>query len=326
MEKNTEILLKPEQEAVVITERIKDYGRTAVNAVCNIGRELRRMKVEALYVHLGYDSFEEYTEKEFNFKRRQAYHYISVYEELGEEFVQSNAQLGITKLALLTQLNAEDRTEIMASEDLVGMTTREVEELVSKYKEQGEQLSMLQEENAALKEELDIEPPEVEEMRREKQEAERHVKSLEERIKELEARPVDVQVAEPVTKEIIKEVPDKKTEKELKEAEKKLKEKEKDLDDFQKAANERIRKAEQEKEALEAEVAELRKSAEKPPENFDKSSFKAMFASAYKEITGLIEFVKSSETEDKPVFTDKVRKLLKAAETALKEEENVDKG
>lgn len=335
MEKNTEILLKPEQEAVVITERIKDYGRTAVNAVCNIGRELRRMKVEALYVHLGYDSFEEYTEKEFNFKRRQAYHYISVYEELGEEFVQSNAQLGITKLALLTQLNAEDRNEIMVSENLVGMTTREVEELVSKYKEQGEQLSMLQEENEELKKACDDDviaahnnelAQQVAELRKKLEQSVDEKNELRKQIEELEKAPKDVQVAEPVTKEIIKEVPDKKTEKKLKEAEKELKEKEKDLDDFQKAADERIRKAEQEKEALEAEVAELRKSAEKPPENFDKSSFKAMFASAYKEITGLIEFVKSSETEDKPVFTDKVRKLLKAAETALKEEENVDKG
>lgn len=371
MNTNTEMMLSPEQEAVVITERIKDYGRAAVNAICNIGKDLRRMKIEGLYTHLGYETFEDYAEKEFNLKRRQAYLYISVYEKLGEDFVQSNAQLGITKLALLAQMNAEDRAELMEAEDtdLNGMTTKEVEELVSKYKEQGEQLSMLQEENAALKEELDIEPPEVEEMRREKQEAERRVKSLEERIKkseeiaenyksysdkllaenekrgamlstqqaeirelkaknkELEERPVDVQVAEPVTKEIIKEVPDKKTEKKLKEAEKKLKEKEKDLDDFQKVADERIRKAEKEKEALEAEVAELRKAAEKPPENVDKSSFKAMFASAYKEITGLIEFVKSAEPEDKPVFTAKVEQLLAAVEKALKEADaDVDKG
>lgn len=71
------------------------------------------MKIEGLYTHLGYDSFEEYAEQEHNLKRRQAYQYISVYENLGEDFVQSNAQLGITKLALLTQINTEDRAEIM---------------------------------------------------------------------------------------------------------------------------------------------------------------------------------------------------------------------
>jgi DNA repair exonuclease SbcCD ATPase subunit len=366
MDKNTEIMLKPEQEAVLITERIKDYGKAAVNAVCNIGRELRRMKIEGLYVHLGYETFEEYTEKEFNFKRRQAYLYISVYEDLGEEFVQSNAQLGITKLALLTQLNNEDRTELMQSEDIAGMTTREVEELVSKYKEQGEQLSMLQEENAALKEELDLEPPEVEEMRRAKLEAERRVKSLEERIKkseeiaenyksysdkllaenekrgailssqqaeihdlkkkykELEERPVDVQVAEPVVKEVIKEVSDKKAiekkDKEIAKLKKKMEELEASRDEQE---QERVRQQEE----YEARIEAMKKAAEKPAEPADKSSFKAMFASAYKEITGLIEFVKEADEKDKPVFTEKVRQLLSAVEKALKEAEtDVDKG
>lgn len=339
MNTNTEMMLSPEQEAVVITERIKDYGRAAVNAICNIGKDLRRMKIEGLYTYIGYETFEDYAEKEFNLKRRQAYLYISVYEKLGEDFVQSNAQLGITKLALLAQMNAEDRAELMEAEDtdLNGMTTKEVEELVSKYKEQGEQLSMLEEENKKLtiakngaeniiaeKNKLEDEVSELRE-RLERTAAEKN--KLESKLEALENEPKDVQVAEPVTKEIIKEVPDKKTEKKLKEAEKKLKEKEKDLDDSRKAADERIRKAEQEKEALEAEVAELRKAAEKPPENVDKSSFKAMFASAYKEITGLIEFVKSAEPEDKPVFAAKVEQLLDAAEKALKEAEaDVDKG
>lgn len=333
MNTNTEIMLSPEQEAVVITERIKDYGRAAVNAICNIGKDLRRMKIEGLYTHLGYETFEDYAEKEFNLKRRQSYLYISVYEKLGEDFVQSNAQLGITKLALLAQMNAEDRAELMEAEDtdLNGMTTKEVEELVSKYKEQGEQLSMLQEENEELKSErLDKQEElekEIAELREKLEGSNAEILDLQEQVEFLENAPKEVQVAEPVVKEVIKEVPDKKTEKKLKEAEKKLKEKEKDLDDSRKAADERIRKAEQEKEALEAEVAELRKAAEKPPENVDKSSFKAMFASAYKEITGLIEFVKSAEPEDKPVFAAKVEQLLDAAEKALKEAEaDVDKG
>ena len=365
MDNNTEIMLSPEQEAVVITERIKDYGRAAVNAICNIGRDLRRMKIENLYTHLGYETFEDYAEKEFNLKRRQAYLYISVYEKLGEDFVQSNAQLGITKLALLAQMNAEDRAELMDAEDidLNGMTAKEVEELASKYKEQGKQLSMLQEENAALKEELDIEPPEVEEMRREmlraKEEAERRIKSLEERVKkseeiaenyksysdkllaenekrgamlssqqaeihdlknknrELEERPVDVQVAEPVTKEVIKEVPDKKAiEKKDKEI-KKLKDK---LSELESSVETKEKERAQQQEEYEARIEEMKKASEKQPENADKSSFKSMFASAYKEMTGLIEFVKSAEPEDKPVFTAKVEQLLAAVEKALKEE------
>ena len=41
-----------------------------------------------------------------------------------------------------------------------------------------------------------------------------------------------------------------------------------------------------------------------------------------KKITGLIEFVKSAEEIDKPLFTSKVIQLLEASEQALKEAEN----
>ena len=336
MNTNTEMMLSPEQEAVVITERIKEYGRAAVNAICNIGKDLRRMKIEGLYTHLGYETFEDYAEKEFNLKRRQAYLYISVYEKLGEDFVQSNAQLGITKLALLAQMNAEDRAELMDSEDtdLNGMTTKEVEELVSKYKEQGEQLSMLEEENKKLtiakngaenilaeKNKLEDEVSELRE-RLERTAAEKN--KLESKLEVLENEPKDVQVAEPVVKEVIKEVPDKKA---IEKKDKEIAKLKKQVKELEATRDEQEQERVDQKELYEAQIAELKKSAEKPPENVDKSSFKAMFASAYKEITGLIEFVKSAEPEDKPVFTAKVEQLLAAVEKALKEADaDVDKG
>lgn len=59
--------------------------------------------------------------------------------------MQSNAQLGITKLALLTQVNSEDRAEVMADNDLSGMTVSEIKTLIEKVKRQGEQLSMFEE-------------------------------------------------------------------------------------------------------------------------------------------------------------------------------------
>lgn len=325
MDKNTEIMLKPEQEAVLITERIKDYGKAAVNAVCNIGRELRRMKIEGLFVHLGYETFEEYAEKEFDMKRRQSYLYISVYEKLGEDFVQSNAQLGITKLAMLTQLNTEERTELMESQDLNGMTTKEVEELVSKYKEQGKQLSMLQEENEELKKARDDDvivaqnnelEQQVAELRERLKSSVEEKNELMDKIEELENAPKDVQVAEPVTKEIIKEVPDKKA---IEKKDKEIAKLKKQVKELEATRDEQEQERVDQKELYEAQIAELKKSAEKQPENADKSSFKSMFASAYKEMTGLIEFVKSAEPEDKPVFTAKVEQLLAAVEKALKE-------
>lgn len=296
--------------AIQITERIRANGRTAVNAVCAIGKDLRTMKIDNLYTELGYTDFETYAEKEFDLRRRQAYQYISVFERLGEEFVQSNAQLGITKLSLLAMANPEDRAEVMETEDVKGMTTRQLEELLDKYKQQGEQLSMLQEEK--------------EELSKEKTDNSRMIHALEQKIKELEERNTELENSpkEVAVQEV--QVPDKKTVKELKDTKKELKEREKEL----REAEERIKKLEDmssiEASAVKAEyegkILELQKklqTAEKPAENSDKSNFKAMLASAYKELTGLIEYISTSEPEDRKTYMQAAYKILNASKDAL---------
>ncbi len=285
--------------AIQITERIRANGRTAVNAVCAIGEDLRTMKIDGLYTELGYESFEDYAEKEFDLKRRQAYQYISVFEKLGKEFVQSNAQLGITKLALLAAANPEDRAEVMESEDIAKITTRELEELLDKYKQQGEQLSLLQEESKAETEKLQAKLA---------AEAARSAE-LEAKLSDIESAPVDVAV-----KEV--QVPDKKTEKKLKDAEKELKQKETEL---QNARALKI-KAEHEKAALEAKVAELQKAAEKPPENADKSNFKVLLSTVYRDMLGLVEFINDTEDiADRKQYFKKALEILHVCEDSIKE-------
>lgn len=285
--------------AIQITERIRANGRTAVNAVCAIGEDLRTMKIDNLYTELGYESFEDYAEKEFDLKRRQAYQYISVFEKLGKEFVQSNAQLGITKLALLATANPEDRAEVMESEDIAKITTRELEELLDKYKQQGEQLSLLQEESKAETEKLQAKLA---------AEAARSAE-LEAKLSDIESAPVDVAV-----KEV--QVPDKKTEKKLKDAEKELKQKETEL---QNARALKI-KAEHEKAALEAKVAELQKAAEKPPENADKSNFKVLLSTVYRDMLGLVEFINDTEDiADRKQYFKKALEILHVCEDSIKE-------
>lgn len=328
---NTNLVVKPEQEAIIINERIKANGQAAVNAVCAIGRDLRRMKIEGLYTHLGYDSFEEYAEQEHNLKRRQAYQYISVYENLGEDFVQSNAQLGITKLALLTQVNTEDRAEIMGDNDLFGMTVNEVKALLEKVKVQGEQLSMFESqisdkteqekepecksaEIKSLQARLDDTGNAMRKAAAEKQEIEKKNIELEARIKELENRPIDVAVAEPeikeVVKEVIKEVPDKKA----------IEEKDREIVTLQnkyKALDEaRIEEVEKIKKSYEERIAQLQKPPEQPA-NSEKNSFKLLYAEAYKSCLGLIEFIKSSEDKEKELFTERTDKLLDIARESL---------
>lgn len=285
--------------AIQITERIRANGRTAVNAVCAIGEDLRTMKIDGLYTELGYESFEDYAEKEFDLKRRQAYQYISVYEKLGKEFVQSNAQLGITKLALLATANPEDRAEVMESEDVAKITTRELEELLDKYKQQGEQLSLLQEESKAETEKLQAKLA---------AEAARSAE-LEAKLSDIESAPVDVAVREV-------QVPDKKTEKKLKDAEKELKQKEAEL---QNARALKI-KAEHEKAALEAKVAELQKAAEKPPENADKSNFKVLLSTVYRDMLGLVEYINDTEDiADRKQYFKKALEILHVCEDSIKE-------
>lgn len=327
------------ERAVQITERIKANGRIAVNAVCSIGKDLRTMKIDELYTELGYESFEDYAEKEFQLKRRQAYQYISVYEKLGEEFVQSNAQLGITKLSLLVAANPEDRTEIMESEDVQGMTSKELEEALAKCKQQGEQLSMLEEENIKLKEESELDRKEQENANaaaqrykneckhraEDQQRLEGRVKNLEEELKDKERIIANLE-GSVKEKEVIKEVPDKKTEKELAKvkkaqaaAEKELEKAKSEIENVNRVKEQMHEEAQKKISELNSKIEELSKAAEKPAENADKSNFKAILTSVYKEIIGLVEFIKSSDNpEERKVFFKKALEVLNAGKDSLK--------
>ena len=339
--------------AIQITERIRANGRTAVNAVCAIGEDLRTMKIDGLYTELGYESFEDYAEKEFDLKRRQAYQYISVYEKLGKEFVQSNAQLGITKLALLATANPEDRAEVMESEDVAKITTRELEELLDKYKQQGEQLSLLQKESKAETEKLQAKLA---------AEAARSAE-LEAKLDKIEAQPKEVTVA---TKEV--PVPDKETEEQLKkktqelisanaekdsmrkelnaanaelemykkssadtrkkiseEVEKEKKKLSKELKDIEtrlqnaRAAAEQAKEnAEKEKAEFLKQIEELKQAAQKPPENADKSNFKVLLSTVYRDMLGLVEFIKDTEGAERKQYFGKALEIIHICEESVK--------
>lgn len=326
--------------AVQITERIRANGRTAVNAVCAIGKDLRTMKTDKLYTELGYAEFEEYAEKEFDLKRRQTYQYISVYEKLGEEFVQSNAQLGITKLALLATANPEDRAEVMESKDVQGMTTRELEDLLNKFKQQGEQLSFLQEKNTELEgkvKELESAPKDVDVAVKEvpvpdKETEEQLKKKTQELIsanaeknsieKELNAVNAELEMykksSADMKKKIAEEV-EKGIEKEKKKISKELKEAELSLRTARAAAEQAKEQAEQDKAQFLKQIDELKKAAEKPAESTDKSNFKVMLSTVYRDMLGLVEYIKGTESvEDREQYFRKALEILHVCEDSIK--------
>lgn len=342
-ERDVESTMAPEARAQLLTERIKEYGSTAARAVWAIGRDLRTMKAEELYTELGYETFEEYAEREFQLKRRQAYTYISVYEKLGpNEIMQSTAQLGITKLSLLTTVDAEDRAEILAEHDVAGMTTKELEKLLEDYKVQGEQLSLLEEkveEMESVRMDTTALIDKAEELEGERDELAAQVKELRQTVKDLEAKKGKPEVVEKIVeKEVVKEVSDtqelnlarqlqKEAETKAEKAEKNLDKKHKDLLAAEKRAKEAQTELQELKDKLAAEAEKHREElekvkaeAQKPSDSGDKQSFKHAYAASYKELTGLLEIIDSTDDkQERQIFQAKAEQLLALVGEKLRE-------
>ena len=176
-------------------QKIITAEQTAANAMISLCENLKLMRDKHLYEALGFETFDKYTEQACGIKRRQAYNYISTYEKLGGTVLQSNAQLGITKLQLLTEVCAVDTAEIIAENDLAGMAVKEIKELVEKSKQQGEQLAL-------LGDELNDSNNAQKSLQADKQNLAEENKLLHKRIKELESKPVEVAVQEPTQAQI----------------------------------------------------------------------------------------------------------------------------
>ncbi len=138
----------PEQnEAFYVHEQIKANCRSVCEGLVGLGRNLKEMRDRKLYMQLGYEDFTEYTEAEHGIKQRMAYNYISAYEKLGIQFLQSNAKLGITKVMEIATLDTEERAKLMAehtAEELESMSTAEFKRMTEEIKSLKEQLSFLQ--------------------------------------------------------------------------------------------------------------------------------------------------------------------------------------
>ncbi|MBR5223265.1 MAG: DUF3102 domain-containing protein [Clostridia bacterium] len=182
--------LAAEQQAQELDNQIKLYANAAWINLVEACKCLKRMRDTKLYEKLGYSTFGEYTEASLNIKERQAYTYISTMEAHGEAFLQLNANLGITKLALISNIPAPDRQDFVESHDLAGMTVEQVKELVAANDQKGEQIGMLQEEIADKDDELT--------------EAEERIRELEAELEVAQNKPTEVAVREPSAEELLR--------------------------------------------------------------------------------------------------------------------------
>lgn len=129
------------QKAYDTHARILANGQVMARALVDVCHDLKTMRDEGLYTELGYDTFEEYAEQACGIKQRQAYSYISAYEKLGQKYMTDHADLGITKLELISQISSYEREEFAADVDLESATVRELKAEVERYKKQTEQLT-----------------------------------------------------------------------------------------------------------------------------------------------------------------------------------------
>lgn len=155
---------------------------------------LKKMRDGKLYKELGYKNFDEYCESETFFSRRQAYKYITIIETHPTDFVNSNSQIGVQKLYLLTALTDDQREELTQTVDLESTTVRELKEQIAALKKESE-LDRKERDNAndaAQRWKNTAQSAQADNQRLEDQ-----VQSLTDQVRELESRPVEVAVPEP---------------------------------------------------------------------------------------------------------------------------------
>jgi len=138
---NQEIIITENySRAVSLHRKICANAQAAQESLFEVCKGLKEMRDGKLYKELGYQNFEDYTQSELGIKRRQAYNYIAVAEKLSVDFVQSTAQIGMSKLALLAELDEPERQEIIQNNDLESTSVKELKSKISELKKANDRL------------------------------------------------------------------------------------------------------------------------------------------------------------------------------------------
>lgn len=293
-------------KAVELDRRIKTSAQLAQQSLYDMCMGFKEMRDSRLYKELGYSDFGEYCEQETGFKRTNVYNYISVAENLPEDFVHSSGQIGIKKLTLLSTLSDEQRETITETTDIENTTVKELKAKIDSVKKQ----------NDALHEEMRYREEEHE---TKSQKFKDRIAELEAEIKELESRPIEVAV-ETDSKEVAN----------LKDAMRRV-----DLDwsekyskleeDSLKDRRELLQKAEQAEKDKQDKLSQLRAELDRTKAEYekklsgkteitstqdDKAIFKAYLSTAVDSVTRLADFVNEhNDSDNYGLFTQKARQL-----------------
>ena len=172
-------------------------GSMAERFVMELARSLKKMKTTELFTAAGFSSFKDYVEEAVGIKERQAYNYIKIFDEFSEEFLQSNAKIGVTKLALLASADDEVRSEILKNSAAEDMTVRELKEKIEELEKDAasrmEQLSILENERAERETEIHDYTKDIEKGKKETQKLKEEKAKLQKTIEDLKAMPPKVE-------------------------------------------------------------------------------------------------------------------------------------
>ena len=213
---DTSISTERQGRAAQLTQRIMANGKIAASSMIEMGRDLKTVRDERLFIEMGYENFEEYCEKKIGIGKRHGYNFIQIYEKFGEEKLGQLQQLGITKLLEIAKLDDEDADDLMQNNDVNALSVRELSAKVDEYRNKFEQLTLQLEEEKSKNAESDSLESQVEELRKQLEaarqanenmksgahNAEKHFEeqkaallkekeALSEQIRELESRPTE---------------------------------------------------------------------------------------------------------------------------------------
>ena len=314
---NDSAVSEEKSRAVLLHQEIIFNRDRAADHLYKMCRQLKEMRDTQAYKSLGFDSFDNYVEQAAEIKKRQAYNYIRIIERLGDDFVQSNTRLGVTKLEMLIDVLPEERAELIEENDLGEMSVKELKAEIDKLKEQTKQLSLFAERTETDTSAL-----------------ERRIEELEEENRRLgEVPPAEVsedelkKLREEIAAEVRKDEKAKKAAEIEKAAEKAKKEAEKNLEAEKKAAaDEAVRELQKSLGEIEREKAEAVARAEdfrkklEISKNGDATTFKYLFEECQGRFNKMLDFldgIKESDADTYNKLLAAVRALISQMEGAL---------
>ena len=299
-------------KAAELDRRIKTSAQLAQQSLYDMCMGFKEMRDSRLYKELGYSDFGEYCEKETGFTKVNVYRYISIAENLPQDFVTSRLQIGVKKLTLLSKLSEDERTQVTENTDLENTSVRELEEKVKQLKIKADRADILDHRLSDMNGICDR-------ISKQRDKAELRIRQLEAEIKDLESRPIEVAV-ETDSKEVanlkdaMRRVDLDWSEKYSKLEEDSLKDRRELLQKAEQAEKDKQDKLSQLREELDRTKAEYEKRlAEKEnitPIQDDKAIFKAYLSTAVDSVTRLVGFVNEhNDSDNYGLFTQKARQL-----------------